>query len=71
MPTFEGEVLKPANPSITNSDDWAIFVLSDAHVVYESNGKPASLLSAFADTPLRVEGRLLQPGREEAKQCAC
>ncbi|KAJ4355583.1 uncharacterized protein N0V89_003603 [Didymosphaeria variabile] len=55
MPVPELEVLKPANPA-SDSEDY--FVLSNAHVVYESNGKPASLLSAYADVLLRVEGRL-------------
>ncbi|KAF1847061.1 uncharacterized protein K460DRAFT_402425 [Cucurbitaria berberidis CBS 394.84] len=67
MPISEADVLKPVEPSITDSDDWEIFVLSDAHVVYESNGKPASLLSAYADTPLKVVGRLEAPGRGQVK----
>ncbi|KAH7371041.1 hypothetical protein BKA66DRAFT_514456 [Pyrenochaeta sp. MPI-SDFR-AT-0127] len=67
MPTSEANLLKPIDPSITNSDHWDIFVLSDAHVVYESNGKPANLLAAYADTPLKVEGRLEAPGRGQAK----
>jgi hypothetical protein len=67
MPIPEAEVLKPVDPSITNSDDWEIFILSDARVVYESNGKPASLLSAYADTPLKVVGRLETPGRAQLK----
>jgi hypothetical protein len=67
MPTSEAEILKPVEASNTNSDDWEIFVLSDARIVYESNGKPASLLAAYADTPLRVEGRLETPGRSQLK----
>jgi hypothetical protein len=67
MPTPEAEILKPADPSITDSDDWETFVLHDARVVYESNGKLANLLSAYADTPLRVEGRLEAPDRTQAK----
>ncbi|KAF2126558.1 hypothetical protein P153DRAFT_399328 [Dothidotthia symphoricarpi CBS 119687] len=63
----EADVLLPLDPSITDSDLWEIFVLRDAHVVYESNGKPASLLAAYADTPLRVEGRLEAPGRAQLK----
>ena len=63
MPTPEGDVLKPVDSSITDSNKWGEFVLSNAHVVYESNGKPASLLSAYADTPLKVQGRLEPPGR--------
>jgi hypothetical protein len=67
MPTPESEILKPLDASNTNSDDWEIFVLSDARIVYESNGKPASLLAAYADTPLLVEGRLETPGRSQLK----
>jgi hypothetical protein len=67
MTTSEAEILKPVEAANTNSDDWEIFVLSDARIVYESNGKPASLLAAYADTPLRVEGRLETPGRSQLK----
>ena len=69
MPASEGDVLKPVDPSITDSDHWEIFVLSDAQVFYESNGKPASLLAAYADTPLKVQGRLEAPGRGQMKYC--
>ncbi|KAE8853165.1 hypothetical protein HRS9122_00157 [Pyrenophora teres f. teres] len=64
---IEAEILRPLDASNTNSDDWEIFVLSDARVVYESNGKPVSLLAAYADTPLKVEGRLETPGRNQLK----
>ncbi|KAH7067532.1 hypothetical protein BKA63DRAFT_522307 [Paraphoma chrysanthemicola] len=67
MPTPEGDVLKPVDPSITDSDEWEIFILSNAQVVYESNGKPASLLLAYADTPLKVQGRLEPPARGQTK----
>jgi hypothetical protein len=67
MPTPEGDVLKPVDPSITDSNEWEIFVLSNAHVVYESNGKTANLLTAYADTPLRVRGRLEAPRRGQMK----
>jgi hypothetical protein len=67
MPTPESEILKPLDATNTNSDDWEIFVLSDARVVFESNGKPASLLAAYADTPLRVEGRLETLERSQLK----
>ncbi|KAI1514518.1 hypothetical protein L13192_09314 [Pyrenophora tritici-repentis] len=67
MTVPEAEILRPLDASNTNSDDWEIFVLSDARVVYESNGKPASLLAAYADTPLKVEGRLETPGRNQLK----
>jgi hypothetical protein len=66
MPTPEGDVLKPVDSSITNSDEWEIFTLSNAHVVYESNGKPANLLAAYADTPLKVHGTFM-PGRGQLK----
>ncbi|KNG52491.1 hypothetical protein DDE82_006341 [Stemphylium lycopersici] len=67
MSVSESEILKPLDASNTNSDDWEIFVLNDARVVYESNGKPASLLAAYADTPLKVEGRLETPARSQLK----
>lgn len=66
MPVPELDVLIPKN-SASDSEDY--FVLSNAHVVYESNGKPASLLSAYADVPLRVEGRLGTPDRSLARCC--
>jgi hypothetical protein len=67
MFTSELEILKPIDPSISHSDDYEIYVLSNAHVVYGSNGKPANLLAAYADTPLRVEGRLEPPDRGQLK----
>ena len=69
MPVPESDILKPADPSISNIDEWESFVLSNAHVVYESNGQPASLLAAYADTPLKVEGWLESPGRGKTKYC--
>jgi hypothetical protein len=66
MPTPELDVLLPAETN-RESDDY--FVLTNAHVVYESNGKPASLLSAYADVPLRVEGWLEPPSRTLTKCC--
>ncbi|KAG9197516.1 hypothetical protein G6514_001510 [Epicoccum nigrum] len=63
MPVPETEVLKPREASL-HENHWAEFVLSDASVVYESDGRPASLLLAFPDTPLRVQGRLITPSRE-------
>ncbi|KAI8932038.1 hypothetical protein NX059_010930 [Plenodomus lindquistii] len=66
MPIPEAAVLKPADPPIIDSDDWDIFVLSNARVAYESNGKPASLLAAYAGTPLKVEGRLETPDRAQS-----
>jgi hypothetical protein len=68
MPTPEGDVLKPVDASITNSDNWEIFTLSNAQVVYEENGKPASLLDAYADTPLKVVGTFTA-GRGQLKYC--
>jgi hypothetical protein len=66
MPTPETDVLKPIDSSITNSDDWEIFTLNNAQVVHEKNGKPVSLLSAYADTPLKVTGTFT-PSRGQAK----
>ncbi|KAL6703523.1 hypothetical protein ACN47E_009548 [Coniothyrium glycines] len=67
MPISEADVLRPVDPAISDSNDWEIFVLSDAQVVYESNGKPANLLVAYADTPLKVTGRLEPPVRHQLK----
>lgn len=68
MLTLESDVLKTIEPS-ASEDEWTEFVLSDASVVYESNGKPASLLLAYADTPLRVLGRLETPRRDQSQYC--
>jgi hypothetical protein len=62
MPVPESDVLKPIGPSVSE-EYWPEFVLSDAAVVYESNGKPANLLLAYADVPLKVQGRLQAPPR--------
>jgi hypothetical protein len=67
MLTPELEVLKPIDPSISHADDYEIFALSNAQIVFQSNGKPASLLAAYADTPLRVEGRLESLDRGQLK----
>ncbi|KAJ4349237.1 hypothetical protein N0V95_004726 [Ascochyta clinopodiicola] len=58
----ESDVLKPIGPSVSE-DAWPEFVLSDASVVYENSGKPANLLAAYADVPLKVQGRLQSPPR--------
>lgn len=71
MLTPELEILKPIDPSIYHSDDYEIFTLSNAHVVYERNGKPANLLSAYGDTPLKVEGRLEPLDRGQLEYCMC
>ncbi|ORY17055.1 hypothetical protein BCR34DRAFT_506208 [Clohesyomyces aquaticus] len=66
-PMPELSVLKPLDPSITNEDDYPDFPLSEVRVVCASNGQPASLLAAYADTPLIVEGRLGAPKRENGR----
>ncbi|KAF2468813.1 uncharacterized protein BDR25DRAFT_289732 [Lindgomyces ingoldianus] len=63
----ELDILKPIDPSISSSDDYEIFSLSNAQVFYTRNGKPASLLTAYADTPLRVVGKLEAPDRHQQK----
>lgn len=65
MPVPESEVLKPREPSLAEAS-WAEFVLRDASVVHERNGKPANLLLAYPDTPLKVQGRLEAPSREHS-----
>ncbi|KAF2111359.1 hypothetical protein BDV96DRAFT_582045 [Lophiotrema nucula] len=73
MPTPESEALKPIDPSISNPDDYEIYTLSDARVVYARSGNggkkgaEASLLAAYADCPLRVEGRLERVERHQGK----
>ncbi|KAH7384226.1 hypothetical protein DE146DRAFT_218318 [Phaeosphaeria sp. MPI-PUGE-AT-0046c] len=66
MPVPEGDILKPAALSISDSNKWEEFTLNNAHVVYESNGKPASLLLAYPDTPLKVVGTFA-PSRGQSK----
>lgn len=68
MSVPELQILKPIDPSITSPDDYEIFVLNNAQVVYESNGKLANLLLAYADTPMRVEGSL-EPLDRSQTQC--
>ncbi|KAH6642301.1 hypothetical protein C7974DRAFT_327439 [Boeremia exigua] len=65
MPILESDVLRPMEPSL-NELHWAEFVLSNASVVYESNGKPASLLLAYPDTLLKVQGRLETPAQKHS-----
>ncbi|KAJ4320113.1 hypothetical protein N0V94_003583 [Neodidymelliopsis sp. IMI 364377] len=66
MPTPESDILKPIEPS-QDEDQWTEFILSNASVVHESNGKPANLLLAYADTPLRITGRLETPRRDQSQ----
>ncbi|KAF2196266.1 hypothetical protein GQ43DRAFT_445286 [Delitschia confertaspora ATCC 74209] len=65
MLTSELSVLKPIDPSISNADDYEIFTLSNAQVTYVKDRKPASLLVAYADTPLIVTGKLETPDRSQ------
>ncbi|KAF1357371.1 hypothetical protein EJ07DRAFT_167561 [Lizonia empirigonia] len=65
MPITESDVLKPADPSL-HVDERAEFLVTDASFVYESNGKPANLLVAYADTPLKLQGRLETPRRQHS-----
>ncbi|OCK81875.1 hypothetical protein K432DRAFT_350207 [Lepidopterella palustris CBS 459.81] len=61
----ELDVLKPIDPSISNSDHYQQFVLSNVQVYDAKTGEPASLLHAYADTPLTVHGRLEPPERHQ------
>ena len=71
MLTPELDVLRPIDPSVAkNEDDYEIYILSNAQVFHARNGKHASLLTAYADTPLRVEGRLEAPDRSKSRYCA-
>ena len=55
----ESAVLAPRDPSITNTDDWSIFELSDVTVVDPNAlNLEESLLRATEHHPLTVRGRL-------------
>jgi hypothetical protein len=66
----ELSILKPRDPAIKSEDDYEIYVLDNAQIFYTMGrqaGRHASLLDAFADTPLRVEGRLERIDRGKHK----
>jgi hypothetical protein len=65
MAVPELSILKPANPSISNSDDYELFSLSHAQIYDPKTRKPANLLDAYADRPVTVEGRLVPPSRQQ------
>ncbi|OCL01732.1 hypothetical protein AOQ84DRAFT_383421 [Glonium stellatum] len=65
MLTPELDILKPIDPSITDSDLWQQYVLSGVQVYNAKTREPASLLDAYADTPVTVEGRLEPPDRNQ------
>ena len=56
----ESKVLAPRDPSITNSDEWPEFRLSDATVTLPGSSlkAPVSLLFASEHYPLKVTGKL-------------
>jgi hypothetical protein len=72
-PVSELSILKPIDPAIAKSDDdFEIYTLTNAQVFYTNGrqaGRHASLLDAYADTPLRVEGRLENLERGKNKFC--
>jgi hypothetical protein len=71
-PVPELSVLKPIDPSTAKTeDDYEIYTLSNAQVYYAGGrqGTLASLLDAYADAPLRVEGRLDSMERSKSKFC--
>jgi len=73
QPVPELSILKPIDPAIAKSeDDYEIYTLANAQVFYtigRQAGRHASLLDAYADTPLRVEGRLEHMERRKNKFC--
>jgi len=69
MSLHESAVLKPRDPSLTNSDDWPIFSLQSAFV-YDPLGdisEPCNLLHAGAYKPLAISGKL-QPLPAKARR---
>ncbi|KAF2806571.1 uncharacterized protein BDZ99DRAFT_394147 [Mytilinidion resinicola] len=67
MAVPELDILKPVDPSISNTDDYELFTLSNAQVYNPKTGKPANLLDAYVDSPVTVEGKLDPPPREQQK----
>lgn len=62
----ETDVLSSLNPSIQNdSDQWPEFVLKNVKVISPETNKPASLLVAHGEYPLRVEGSLEEVDPED------
>lgn len=68
MSVLETDVLQPREPSL-HEDEWADFPLSNVSVVFDKTDKPASLLAAYANRPLTVQGRLETPERRHAHHC--
>ena len=58
MAVPEKTVLKPKDPILVNSDEWATFSIRKVKVVSQDNGELASLLSAHKDHPVKVTGQL-------------
>ena len=65
MPTPELDILKPIDPSITDSDLWQQYVLSNVQIYDAETREPVSLLDAYADTPVIIEGKLEPPDRSQ------
>ena len=65
MLTPELDILKPIDPSINDSDLWQQYVLSNVQIYDAETRQLASLLDAYADTPVIVEGKLEPPDRNQ------
>ena len=63
-PIPESALLAPRDPSITDSDEWPEFRLTDTYTILpgaNNNAQPVSLLLASEHYPLTVIGRLQPP----------
>lgn len=59
------DVLKPRDPSVTNTDEWPEFRISNATLTNSSN-ELASLLTAGEHNPLTLTGTLEPPSKGQA-----
>ncbi|WPG99308.1 Hypothetical protein R9X50_00212100 [Acrodontium crateriforme] len=64
----ETRILRPRPASLTNSDDWPEFELTDTRVVSPGTNEPVSLFYAAEQSPLIVTGTL-QPLTSHISHC--
>ncbi|KAF1346043.1 hypothetical protein BDV97DRAFT_401409 [Delphinella strobiligena] len=59
MSNHESTIVKPRDPSLTNSDDWPVFVIDNALVFdpLDPTTSPANLLHAGVYRPLSISGK--------------
>lgn len=58
MPVPEGDLLRPKDPTIEDSDDWPLYTIRKSKVLSLETGEPISLLTAHDDNPVTVVGTL-------------